>query len=380
VALVLLAGAGGWWLRAPAVPGRVARPTVADADVDITPPAARARRDAAVALAKMPDDPWSLAESLAGSSSAAPDTGAKENCGIADAPQFAQTDSTEQDSTLTRGAGPRYLAAQARIDAALRASGDPLDRVTADFVNSGDLRTEAGADAAVTQQAAVSNDPRVVSLGHAVCERAPSLPGCAALTAERWAQVDTGNGIPWIELLGQAQTRGDAAGVRDAMTHLTAATRFDMRFFDVPGAVVRQIPEDEQDLAAGSDLALRATGRAAALVMPAFKPLLDACRNEADGDPERARQCVAISDTMYAHSDTLISYTLSGVVLQQTTGDASRRASIKSERTLLTAQSPPDRGLSQCGVVRDLLHELGRKAALGEVEAMREASGNLAAP
>jgi hypothetical protein len=59
------------------------------------------------------------------------------------------------------------------------------------------------------------------------------------------------------------------------------------------------------------DAALRASsdpGRAAALPFPAFKSLLDVCRNQAGGDEQRAGQCVAISDTMYAHSDTLIPF------------------------------------------------------------------------
>ena len=377
---MLLAGAGWWWLRAPAVPGPVARPPVTDADVDITPREARARRDAAVALAKMPDDPWSLAESLAASAPAGRDGGAKENCGIADAPQFAKTGSTEQDAALIRGAMPRYLAAQARIDAALRSSGDPLDRATADFVNAGDLRTEAGADAAVTQQAAVSNDPRVVSLGHAVCEHTPTLPGCAALTAQRWAQVDAGNGIPWVELLAQARARGDALGVQDAMAHLAAATRFDMRFYAMPGAVAHQLPDDDSDLAAGNDLVTRAMGRAAALAIPAFKPLLDTCRNEAGGDAARAAQCRAISDTMYAHSDTLLPYAISGALMLQTTGDATRRELIRAEREVLTAHWSPAAGLAPCGSLHDAIRKIARSAAVGEVEAMREESRKSMAP
>lgn len=376
-----LAVAAGWWLvRGPAF-GRVAPPPkVADANVDIDPPTLKARNDAAIALATLPDDPWSFAESLAASAPDAVAEREKENCGMSDAPQFAKSDTTDADPSMTRAATPRYLAAQARIDAALRSSGDPLDRVAADFVNAGDLRTEAGADQAVVQQAAVSTDPRVVSLGHAICQRDGALAGCAALTAERWAQADAGNGIPWVELLGQAQSRSDAAGVRDAMAHLASSTRFDMRFFAVPGAVVRKLPEGGQDLAAGSDLASRAMGRAAALAFPAFKPLLDTCRNEAGGDEQRAQQCRAISDTMYAHSDTLIPYAISGTLMQQTTGDGSRRELIKTERAVFQAHWSPATGVSQCGVLRDILHKLGRNAEVGEVEAMREETRKFVTP
>lgn len=376
-----LAAAGTWWLvRGPALGRAAPPPKVADANVDIDPPALKARNDAAIALATLPDDPWSFAEALAASAPDAATERQKENCGMADAPQFAKSDTTDADPSMTRAAAPRYLAAQARIDAALRSSGDPLDRVAADFVNAGDLRTEAGADQAVVQQAAVSTDPRVVSLGHAICQHDAALAGCAALTAERWAQADAGNGIPWVELLGQAQSRGDAAGVRDAMAHLASSTHFDMRFFAVPGAVIRKLPENGQDLAAGSDLASRAMVRAAALAFPAFKPLLDVCRNEAGGDEQRAQQCRTISDTMYAHSDTLIPYAISGTLLQQTTGDGSRRELIKAERAVSAAHWSPATGMTQCGVLRDALHKLGRNAEVGEVEAMREESRKFVTP
>lgn len=375
------AGLGAWWIvRGPAVNRPVAPPRVADADVDIYPPAMRARRDAEIALATMPDDPWSFAETLAAS---APDAAAergKENCGMADAPQFAKSDTTDADPAMTRAATPRYLAAQARIDAALRASGDPLDRATADFINAGNMRTEAGAGQAVVQQAAASSDARVVSLGHAVCGIHPALAGCAALTAERWAQADAGNGMPWLELLGQAQASGDAAGTRDAMAHLAASTRFDVRFFAVPGAVARKLPDDGGDLAAGSDLATAAMGRVQALPFPSFQPLVDVCHNEAGGDEQRAQQCRTISDTMYAHSDSLLPYVISGSLMEKTTGDRSRRELIKAELVVFQAHWSPATGLSQCGVLRDLVHQFGRKAEIGEVEAMREESRKFVTP
>jgi hypothetical protein len=374
---VLVAGAGWWWVRGPAiVRGAVASPP----EIDIDPPSMRARREAAIALATMPDDPWTFAESLAASAPGKAAESARDDCGLGDAPQFSDTDSTEQEPSMTRAAAPRYLAAQARVDAALRSSGDALDRAVADFVNAGDLRTDAGGVEAVAQQAAVSSDPRVVSLGHAVCSRMSALPACAALPAERWAQVDAGNGMPWIELLANARATGDTAGVQDAMSHLAAATRFDMHFFAVPGAVVRRLPDDARDLAAGSDLVTTAMGRAAALPFPAFKPLLDVCRDQAGGDEQRARQCVEISDTMYAHSDTLLPFAISGALLFQTTGDASRRESIKAERALFAAHWSPATGLSRCGTLRDDMHKLARNAAIGEVEAMREDARTFVTP
>ena len=383
VALALASLAAAWWfLRGPAWPRAVPHPRVADASVDIDPPKLHARNEAARAVARMPDDPWTLAESLAASAPQKAAEREKEDCGMADAPQFGGADTTAAESVQTRGASPRYLAAQARIDAALRASGDALDRVTADFVNAGDLRTEAGREEAVVEQALVSTDPRVYALAYGLCRahRETHIASCAGFSAERWAQLEPGNGIPWVDLLGDAQARGDAAGVSDAMAHLASATRFDMRFYGPASAVARHLPDDPRDLAAGTELVTRAVGQAAALALPAFKPLMDVCRQQAGGDEERARQCLAIGDTMYAHSDTMLPYALSGALLLQTTGDGSRRELIRAERAVFESHWSPATGLSQCGVARDLLKQIRRKAEIGEVETYREQARRFVTP
>lgn len=379
VGVALCVAGGWWWLRAPAIERHA---VTSPPDVDIDPPAMRARRDAAIALATMADDPWTYAESVA--ASAPPDTPTrreKEDCGMAEGPQFQKAGSADQAPAETRAASPAWLATQARIDAALRASADPLDRAAADFVNAGDLRTAAGAADAVAEQAALTTDPRVFALGYAVCHGAgPHGPACAALTAERWAQIDQGNGIPWIDVLDEAHARGDDAGVRDAMAHLAVSTRFEMRLYAPAGAVIAHLPQDGRDLAAAGDLVSRAVAYAAALPFPAFKPLLDVCRDQAGGDETRARQCRAISDTMYAHADALIPFAISGALLLQTTGDASRRDLIRAERAIFAAHWSPGTGLAPCRDLREQMHQLDRKARIGAVEAMREEARKFVSP
>jgi len=371
--------AGGWWLvRAPAIDAPVA---AVPQPPDIETPAGRARIDAAIALATMPDAPWSFAESLAASAPDQPDARENEDCGLSDGPQFAQSGSADEAPAQTRAASPAWLAAQVRIDAALRASADPLDRAAADFINAGDMRTPESVEDTVAQLAAATSDARVFVLGHELCQKAwARSPACAALTAERWAQVDPGNGLPWIELLGQAAARGDDDGIQEAMAHLAAATSFDTRLYGPAGAVVRHLPVDGRDLAAAGDLVTRALGQAAALPMPPFKPLLDACRNEAGGDAQRASQCRAISDTMYAHSDAMIPFAISGRLLQVTTGDSSRFDLIKTERIVAQAHWSPATGLAPCRDLREQLRQVDRKAAVGEVAVMREDSHRFVPP
>ncbi|MCK9688814.1 hypothetical protein [Scleromatobacter humisilvae] len=375
VGIAALLAAGWWWLHAPAIEHRaVATPP----EIDIDPPAMRARREAALALATMPDDPWTFAESLAASAPAAP---VKEDCGIAGRPQFTVADGPARTPVQTSGASSRYAAAQARVDAALRASADPLDRAVADLVNVGDMRDESGRNEAFVQQAAVSTDPRLYALAWRMCYSRPSTaPSCGAIGLDRWIQIDADNGVPWLTKLGEAQARGDAAAARTAMSRLASATRFDIYLQAAAGAVAGRAARDDPDLAAVNDLAFKATTVEAGLPLPPFQPLMQACRDRAGGNVDLAQTCRTISDTLFAHSDNLLSQSIGGAVLLQATGDASRRDYIRTERAVARARWSPATGFSECRAMRDSLNALVRTAKVGEVEAMRERARQFVTP
>lgn len=374
---VLAAASGWWWVRGPAIERRA---VVAPREIDIDPLSMRAQREAAIALATMPDDPWTFAESLAASAPA--NVPVKEQCGIADGPQFAKPATDDETPVETRGPSARYVSAQARIDAALRASADPLDRAMADLLNVGGMRSEAGAYAAVIQQAAITADPRLYAIGYGLCLRSglASTPGCSQISLTRWTQVDPGNGIPWVHALMDARAKSDDAAARDAMAHLASSTRFDVRFNSMGGAVASHLPEDGADLAAANGLEEKAVGIAAAMPFPAFQPLLQTCRNHAGGDERLEQQCTAIGNTMFEHSDNLISLSISGALQFQMTGDASRRDYIRAERAVLNAQWSPATGFSPCQDMREAMKMQLRSAQVGEVEALRERARKFVTP
>jgi hypothetical protein len=376
VGAALLAAAGWWVLRAPAVEHEAQAPPP---DIDIDPPLLRARREAAIALALMPDDPWSIAESMAPSAPAS--APGKEACGIDGRPAFSESSDPAQEVAETRGPSAAYANAQARIDAALRASADPLDRAVADWLNVGGMRSESGSEESVVQQAAATTDPRLYALGYGLCHsnRTPAA-GCAAVSLDRWIQVDPGNGMPWLTKLQQARSRGDGAGVRAAMSRLAAATRFDVHFASAAAAVASRATQDEADLAAVSDLAGTALAQGSLLPLPPFEPLIRLCRNQAGGDETLARQCVAVSDGMFAHADTLIAQSISGALLLQTTGDPSRRDFVRAERAVAAARWSPATGFSECHDMHDALSKMVRLGQVGEVEAMRERARQFVAP
>jgi hypothetical protein len=367
-----------WWvLRAPSIERHA---IVAPPDLDIDPPAMRARRDAAIALAKTPDDPWTFAESLP---SSAPDTDAKkEQCGQDDAPKFRAPDDANGDieAVQTKAASPNYGAARSRIAASLLASSDPLDRAVADFLNVDDMRTPAGLLDAVVQQAAGTSDARIYAFAYGLCHSGRGPPAsCRSLSTAAWARIGPGNGAPWLEALGQARAQGDAAGAQDAMSHLASASRFDTYAFAPIGAIASRGLENEADLAAASEMTEQVLGQSLA-PSPPYQALTQACSDKAGGNEAVLRQCLAISDVMFDHSDTLMARAVGGVTLYLAAGDASRRDLFHAEQLAFSRHWSPATGFSECKTLREQAKRLLRRAQIGEVEAQREQARQFVAP
>jgi len=380
VGLALLAVSGWWALRAPLID----RPEGHAREIDLDSPAMRARREAAIALATMPDDPWTFAESLAASapaSSAGSAIGAS-HCGDDERPQYADPEVRDGQvvTDQLKAAGPHYLTARARMDATLRDSADPFDRAVADWLDVGQMRTPSGRIDALAQQAASATDPRVYALAFRACLVAKPAPAsCAALSSQQWAGLDAGNGVPWVYAFAQARAANDAAGQAEALGQLAAATRFDDKQFAAAASVSAHASDDDQDLAAASDLAVEAIGRSFAEITP-VNALLDACRSNAGGDASRAQQCQAISDTMFDHTDSVILHAMAGVLQFRTTGDHTKRDAARAERAQVAQAWSPATGFSECGALRETLKLVRRQGEIGELEESRERVRAVARP
>lgn len=376
--LALLIGAGTWWLRAPAIERHAAAPPP---EIDIDPPGMRARREAALALAMAPDDPWTFAESLSASAPEAP--AQKSRCGADQAPR-ADDATTEGDARadgrLAKPAGPGYLAEMARLDTRLRTSIDPFDQAVADWLNVGGVQGSAQAVEALAQRAMTTADPRIYALAFRACQTPSPAPGdasaplagnCAELSVRRWIELDPDNAAPWLFAFSQAVAAGDATAQQEAMTRMASASRFDDRLYVPAAAVAAHASHDEDMLAADYDLSQQALRKTVGLFDP-VGPLLQACHDKAGGDANRAQQCEAIGDLMSEHGDSLLLQAFGGALHFQATGDASRRDRYRAERTQMASHWSPATGLSECQVLRDGLKAVARSAQVGERVAARE--------
>jgi hypothetical protein len=324
-------------------------------------------------------DPWTLAERAATTSAASgPD---RERCGEDERPGTAELvgDDGSAAPDASRPAGPHYLAETRRIDAALRHSADPFERAVADWLDPGDAQAPADGQRLLVADALATSDPRVYALAYRVCIRPGADAACDALSARRWAELDPGNAVPWIYVFAQARNAGDLSTQQEAMARMATSERFEDRHFAAAGAVVAHVPDDDPQLAAAADLVGRAIGMSAAEMLP-LSELNAACRRRAGGDANLAQQCSEVADRMYDHSDSLLLRLMGGSLYAQATGDDTRLQVARAEQATFAAHWSPDTGFSRCGVERDLLRQVQRGAALGELGALRERARQFVPP
>lgn len=382
--LVVAAGAGWWALRAPAIERL---PVATPPEPDIETPAGRRRLDALLALAKMPDDPWTLAQNLHVAPAASSADDRKARCGEDEVPVYGEVVPDADGLVrslppMTRPGGVGYTGAQRRIDAALRASGDPFDRSVADWLNVDDLRTPAGRVEAIVQDAVGSSDARSYALAVQVCtdlgnDAMPlsglpawwQSPSCARLDTDEWSRRDPGNATPWLYALTFADRANDPAGQREALRRMATSTRFDAGFGAGSAAVARVKVTSDADLAAQADLAVRAIG---VLGVPPYGQLTQRCRDKAGGDGALAALCDGISDVMFDHSDALISRNVAGALHKLATGDSSRLDQAHREQQEYARHWSPGTGFSPCGATRALMQRFVRVGEIGEAATVKE--------
>ncbi len=265
------------------------------------------------------------------------------------------------------------LAGRRRIEAALRASPDPYANAVAvwlavpgDEDREGHLADERRGRLAAL--AADTRDPRLYALALRSCRRT-TTPACASLNPRRWAELDPGNAMPWTFAMDDAAEHGDAAGVREALSHITASTRIAEGNEAPLVPLIDAASGDDADLAAALSLAADATALSAAQVGSAS---LTACRLATPAQADTWQQCLAMRDLLEHHSDSLMLRMTGASLDQRLSGSdaASKRVAAQVEQE--AAAFP--QSSTGCADLRRQLAALREAAIRGPVDATATAA------
>ena len=211
--------------------------------------------------------------------------------------------------------------------AALRYAGSGGGNKTA-VVNSKPSAVELAARASELE-------PQSASIGWLHLQLCSGTPNCDirdVATVMRW--VDADNGAAWLQTLAAAQRDRDQTEVDRILADMAQGARFDLYWNHIVVLMVDALSAAHGELPggfAGSDTArlTTITGIAGGAVIPAFAPLVEACR-ESNAVPERHELCLRLSKTMQ-RGDTI----------------ATQMAGFSIERHLLPPDSKEARAISE---------------------------------
>jgi hypothetical protein len=87
------------------------------------------------------------------------------------------------------------------------------------------LQANEAPRAGLARMAQTTQSPQVYALARDACQVGGLAFGgaCHLLSVEQWARLDPDNALPWLTLAQQSKTRGDAAGVDEAVFRATHA-------------------------------------------------------------------------------------------------------------------------------------------------------------
>jgi hypothetical protein len=262
-------------------------------------------------------------------------------------------------------ADPRPVAQAARL--ILQAADGDDDRRRASMAASSE---------SLARVAATTSDPAVYAFAYRMCGSGRLRDGaCGMLSAEQWARIDPGNAAPWQEVFAAAQARQDGSAANEALHRIATSQRSDQRFFQLPGLVVEAAPPDDGLRNGVFMLTVEAIGIQAAWSLPAYQPLVSACKREALRDSNRRQTCESIADLLAEKSDTLIERMIGGAVGRQLGWPEERiermRAELQAFANSGYAGIQPREAMG-CEALKRMNDDVRNKARLGEVGAMRE--------
>jgi hypothetical protein len=170
-----------------------------------------------------------------------------------------------------------------------------------------------------------------------LCATAPSCDSRDPAFVLRW--VDPDNAAAWLAQLATAQKDKDSIEVDRVLGDMARATRFDLYYnqimvmmFDALNGVRRELPGG----VVTSDTAKLATlaGVANAEIIPAFSPLIDACR-EAASKSERREDCLKLAKVMQKGDTVIVQMVGFGIEKRLIPADSKEAKSLAERKHLL---------------------------------------------
>ena len=256
-------------------------------------------------------------------------------------------------------------------------SGCPADPERVQSPQSIKRRLAANSDSRdqLARLAVGTRDPELYGLAYGICAthgREDANSACRMLSADQWARLDSGNGVPWLAVAAEAKARGDRAGVAEALHRVGVATSMNARMGSLSRRLSEHMPEGVPPLES-----FELVTQAFSIQLPGlggYSTLTNECTSAAVRDPNRLQQCAALADTLWTHGTNLIDWNIALALGPRVGWSPERLQAARDERDALmhaTAALGGEQSVS-CESIQRQTQYLGSVGRLGEIGAMRE--------
>ncbi|WP_395012341.1 hypothetical protein [Undibacterium sp.] len=162
--------------------------------------------------------------------------------------------------------------------------------------------------ASIAKMAIYSSDPIVYGMAFNACNAWSdmTIDFCAQISAAQWARLDPDNGIAWmrtLEQLGAASGKNQSA-IENALYRISQVNRFDAHF-----DIMNNLPEDEltrYDYVTRTSIENLVTLYWANSPLPAYSPIVNACKGAVLNDANRRYMCEQIAGKLQRENSFLI--------------------------------------------------------------------------
>lgn len=232
---------------------------------------------------------------------------------------------------------------------------------------------------ALARMALVSTSPQVYALAWQTCRSHGAQDtgsACQMLSVEQWARLDGDNAVPWLELAGRAQARGDSAAVAEAMFRVSKAHTVDFKWGSVAETVLKQMPADVPPLDA-MQITTELLGLESSWQLPAYAVPLAYCKADTLLDSNRLQQCAEIADVIATRGRALADVSFGTQLGRRVGWSAERVDAVSLERDAmmqaLAQKLPPLSSMLSCGAIQQQTEHVRAVGRVGELAVARQA-------
>lgn len=211
-----------------------------------------------------------------------------------------------------------------RVLPVLAGSPDEAVRAAGLLLQSGDDRQRD----ALARLAVGTQSPEVYRIALLACRKNRDDGVCQMLSAEQLARIDPQSLSTWLDVVADAQARGDAAAVDEALYRASRTTRAGAsRFADlVMNRLPAEMPAFEKALVAGQITGFQSVDQ------PAYQVARQHCSDANVRDSNRQQTCLALAEVFSTQGTTLRDLSL-GIEIGRRTGWSALRVATAVEES-----------------------------------------------